>query len=285
MVYSGILTGIMARLLTVTALSLIAGIVSLSQSAHVPARLQSSPTLIVRDAGTWKSVENGIEYRRMALERSEPSYSIELKLIRFDTSRIVPRVLRSSTFQLKGANVKTFAEKAGAVAAINANYFDTDGKPLAFLKSSSQAVNTRVSKSSLYSGVFGVKDQKPVITHRDDFKPEDADEALQSGPLLILGGTAQPVVGVPNRVSRRSLIGTDQDQRLVIAVTDGLIGGLYWAEIQEIFAAPAWQIRASNLLNLDGGGSTQLYLKAGKLEELVPGTSDVPVAIGFFRKG
>jgi hypothetical protein len=37
-------------------------------------------------------------------------------------------------------------------------------------------------------------------------------------------------------------------------------------------------------LNLDGGGSAQLYFKSGRLEESVPGTSEVPVASGFFVK-
>jgi len=43
-------------------------------------------------------------------------------------------------------------------------------------------------------------------------------------------------------------------------------------------------VQAQDLLNLDGGGSAQLYIKAGKFEEFVPGTVDVPVAIGFFAK-
>jgi hypothetical protein len=274
----------MTRLIAIPAVLLFAGISSLSLSAQAPTKLKTSPALGVRDAGAWRSVGTAIEFRRMTLERSEPSYSIELKLIRFETNRIVPRILRSSQYQLKGANVKTFAEKSGAVAAINGSYFDTDGKPLAFLKSSSQAVNPKISKNSLYSGVFGVQDQRPLILHRDDFNPEDAEEALQSGPLLILRGAAQAVTGVPNRASRRSLIAIDQDGRVIIAVTDSLIGGLYWAEAQEIFLAPAWQIRAAHLLNLDGGGSTQFYVKTGKFEELVPGASDVPVAIGFFTK-
>jgi len=71
---------------------------------------------------------------------------------------------------------------------------------------------------------------------------------------------------------------------LVIAVADSLLGGLYWPELQEIFSAAPWQIQVTDLLNLDGGGSAQLYAKAGKFEELVAGTSEVPVAIGFFNR-
>ncbi|MGH7928280.1 MAG: phosphodiester glycosidase family protein [Candidatus Binatia bacterium] len=129
-----------------------------------------------------------------------------------------------------------------------------------------------------------MKNRQPFFANRNDFVPEHADEGIQSGPLLILGGRAQPTTGAPNRPSRRALIGIDKDQKLFIAVTDKLLGGLSWAELQELFTAPQWQLQAQDLLALDGGASAQLYIKSGKYEELIPGTSDVPVAIGFFTR-
>jgi hypothetical protein len=274
----------MARFWTIVALFVLLGLSSVSVSSQSPAKLKNSPTLAVTDAGSWKSIQKGIEFRKMSLQRSETGPSIDLKLLRFDTHWIVPRVLSSAQFQLKGANVKTFAEKSGAIATINANYFDTDGKPLAFLKVGNQAINSRVAKTPLYTGVFSIKDHRPAILHRDEFVPEYAQEAFQSGPLLLLHGTAQLVTGAPNRASRRALIGMDQEQRLVIAATDNLLGGLHWPELQEIFSASSWHIQVTDLLNLDGGGSAQLYVKAGNFLELVAGTSEVPVAIGFFNR-
>ncbi len=275
----------MARLAITIALVVLLSSSSISVSSQAPAtRLKTNPALTVTDAGSWKTIQKGVEVRKMTLERSEPSHGIDLKLLRFDRQWIVPRVLRSAQFQLKGANAKTFAEKSGALATINGSYFDTDGKPLAFLKVASQAFNARVAKNSLYTGVFSIRDQQPLISHRDDFLPEQADEGLQSGPLLLLHGTAQAVTGVPNRANRRALIGVDQEQRLVIAVADSLLGGLHWPELQEIFSAPPWQIQVTDLLNLDGGGSAQLYVKTSKFEDLVAGTAEVPVAIGFFNR-
>lgn len=275
----------MGRLAITIALVVLLSSSSISVSSQAPAaRLKTNPALTVTDAGSWKTIQKGVEVRKMTLERSEPSHGIDLKLLRFDRQWIVPRVLRSAQFQLKGANAKTFAEKSGALATINGSYFDTDGKPLAFLKVASQAFNARVAKNSLYTGVFSIRDQQPLISHRDDFLPEQADEGLQSGPLLLLHGTAQSVTGVPNRANRRALIGVDQEQRLVIAVADSLLGGLHWPELQEIFSAPPWQIQVTDLLNLDGGGSAQLYVKTSKFEDLVAGTAEVPVAIGFFNR-
>ena len=271
--------------LFIIVLSLFVGSVPVSsQALAASVKLQSSPSLTISDPGRWQPVHKGMEFRQIVLERSEPKHSIDLNLVRFDSQWISPRILRSAQFQLKSANAKTFVEKSGAAAAINANYFDSDGKPLAFLKVGGQAINSRVSTGPLYTGLFGVKDQRPAIWHRDEFLSDQADQALQSGPLLLLHGIPQAVTGVPTRASRRALIGIDHEQRLVVAVTDTVLGGLHWHELQEIFSAPTYQIQLTDLLNLDGGGSAQLYIKAGKFEAMVPGAVEVPVAIGFFYR-
>jgi uncharacterized protein YigE (DUF2233 family) len=255
--------------------------------AQVPAqgvRLKTSSTLSVAETGAWKVFQKGAEFRKVTLERSEPHQLIDLKIVRFDTRWIIPRIVRSLQYQLKGADVKTLAEKSGAVAAINANYFDEQGKPLGFLKAQADRAVPQVSKSSLFTGIFGIKDHSPFIIHRDSFSPQQADEGLQAGPLLVANGVAIPVTRGAGRQSRRSLIGLDKEQRLIIAVTDNLLGGLNWTEVQEFFSSPQWQVNATDLLNLDGGGSAQLYIRSAQLEEHVSGATDIPVAVGFFQK-
>lgn len=255
-----------------------------TQGRPTPIRLKNSPTLTVTEMGSWQPVHKGTEYRRVTLQRIQPRYLISFKMVRFDTHWVVPHIVRSRQYKLHVANVKTLAEKSGAMVAINANYFDENGKALGFLKAASHSINDRISKSSLFTGIFGTKNRVPFIIHRDDFSPDQADEGLQAGPLLLTKGTALSVRRGAHRHTRRSLIGMDRERRLIVAVTDGLVGGLSWVEIQEFFASRSWQVGVTDLLNLDGGGSAQLYIKGGDLEEYVPGTTDVPVAVGFFPK-
>lgn len=258
---------------------------SLAQTAGQPLyKLQSSAGLTVTEPGSWKTIRKGAEYRKISLQRSEPPQAIDLKLVRFDSRWVIPRIVRSARLQLKGANVRTLAEKSGAIAAINANYFDEKGRPLGFLKAGGDEGSAPVSKSSLFTGIFAIKNRSPFIIHRDQFSAELADEALQAGPLLLSKGIVQTVTRGAGKQSRRALIGIDKEQRLFIAVTDSVFGGLTWVELQELFGATQWQVQALDLLNLDGGGSAQLYVKGAQLEEHVPGTTDVPVAIGFFQK-
>jgi uncharacterized protein YigE (DUF2233 family) len=256
----------------------------LSQSPVYPTKLESSPTLIINQAGSWETIHKGAEFRKVTFVRTEPYHLIELKMVRFDIRRIIPRIVQSVWYNLKAADVQTLAEKSGAIATINANYFDELGRPLGFLKSSNGKTNQRISRSSLFDGIFGIKGQRPFIMDRDRFSPEDADEGLQTGPLLIIRGVVLSVTRGAGRQNRRSLIGIDKDQHLIIAATDSFLGGLTWVEVQEFFASKTWQVETTDLLNLDGGGSTQLYVKGMDLEELVPGTTNVPVAIGFFPK-
>jgi uncharacterized protein YigE (DUF2233 family) len=247
-------------------------------------RLKVSGTLTATDLGTWRSIGKGVERRKMAFLRSEPNYTLELKLLRFDAKTIGARLLSSGDFQAKSATARSFVEKSGALAAINGNYFDERGRPLAYLKITDKEINRTVSKHPLYTGFFAILDGHPTVLHRDEFFPPQASEALQAGPLLLSRGAPVETLAGLSRYARRTVLGTDKEGRIVIAVTDAVLGGLSFAELQELFSNAKWQIDTLELLNLDGGGSAQLYFKSGKLEESVAGTSEVPVAIGFFVK-
>jgi uncharacterized protein YigE (DUF2233 family) len=244
----------------------------------------TNPGLSVSNPGTWRLVQRGIELRTATLERAEPQQVIDLKLVRMDQHWITPQILYGEELGFKSADVKTFAARSGAFAVINANYFDEQERPLGLLKTNRSRPHSGLSKSSLFTGVFGLRDDRAFISHRDELALEGVKEAIQAGPLLLNKGTPLTVTRGAARQSRRSLVGIDRDQKLVIAVTDTFTGGLTWVELQEFFDSQVGQVRTVDLLNLDGGGSAQLYVKGPTLEEHVPGATPVPVAIGFFQK-
>ena len=267
---------------TLTLFSLFVFVVSVFSQALSKAKLGA--TLTITDNGNWRAIQKGVQFRKIVLERSEPSYTVELKLLRFDSRLILPKILSAEQFQLKAASAKTFTEKSGALAAINANYFDENSRPLAYLKTAVKEINRTVSKHGLYTGIFGLRESVPFVIHRDDFQPLEVNEALQSGPLLLRKGAPVEIMNGLGRHARRSVIGVDKEGRMIVAVTDTVIGGLSFSELQELFSNAKSQVETPDLLNLDGGGSTQLYAKTGKFEEWLPGTSEVPVAIAFFNK-
>ena len=175
--------------------------------AQAPIRLRIGTNLAVIDLGAWRTIQKGVEFRKMIFERIEPNYHLELKLARFEPKAIAPRILHGPDLQLNGTSSKTFAEKSGAIAAINANYFDEKGRPLAYLKTAEKEINRTVSKHGLYTGVFGLRDGLPFVAHRDEFIPSQAREALQSGPLLLLRGAPVEVMRGLGLYARRAKIG------------------------------------------------------------------------------
>ena len=93
----------------------------------------------------------------------------------------------------------------------------------------------------------------PVVLHRDDFQPGQAGEALQAGPLLLNHGAPVDIMRGLGRYARRSPDRHRREGRIIIAVTDAVIGGLSFAELQELFSNAKWQLDTLDLLNLDGG--------------------------------
>ena len=256
-----------------------------SHGQVVPSRrLKTSPGLAIANPGVWESIHRGIEVRTATLERAEPHYVITLKLVRLDQRWITPRVLYGEELGLKSADVKTFASITGATVVVNANYFDERGRPLGLLKTARSRPHTNLSKSSLFTGIFGIRNSLAFITHRDELALDGGEEAVQAGPLLLRSGVPLAITRGAGRQSRRSLIGLDKDQKMIIAVTDSFVGGLTWVELQELFDVQAGVVPTLELLNLDGGGSSQLYVKGPPIEQHVPGATTVPVALGFFPK-
>jgi uncharacterized protein YigE (DUF2233 family) len=245
---------------------------------------RSNPALVVSNVGTWRLVQRGVELRTATLERTDTQQVIDLKLVRMDQRWITPQILYGEELGFKTADVKTFALRSGALAAINANYFDEREKPLGLLKTNRSRTVSALSKSALFTGVFGLRDDRAFIVHRDELALEGVKEAVQAGPLLLSKGNPLTITRGAARQSRRSLVGIDTEQKLLIAVTDTFTGGLTWVELQEFFDPQLGDVRTVDLLNLDGGGSAQLYVKGPTVEEHVPGATPVPVAIGFFPR-
>src|ERR1051325_286702 len=160
----------MSRRLVCTGLGLV--FILLSDTAvqsQGAGKSQVETGLAVTDVGLWRDLQKGVAIRTVVLERSQPNYTIELKLARFSRELFTARVLGSGEFQLCTASAKTFAEKSQAIAAINANYFDERGRPLAYLKTRVKEINRILSKHALHTGIFAIGESGALVTHRHAF--------------------------------------------------------------------------------------------------------------------
>jgi exopolysaccharide biosynthesis protein len=102
------------------------------------------------------------------------------------------------------------------------------------------------------------------------------------GPRLISSG--KNTIGLKNihAVHHRSGIALDKKGNVIIYATNSQFGGISWNILRDILKLK--KIGGYEVLNLDGGGSTQMYISAKNYEDYVRGLSSVPSAIAFFRK-
>jgi len=231
----------------------------------------------------WKSIEQGMDLQEINLFNQSEKKKTQLRLYKFNPALFNIRVLCSKNYGKKRMNVKTLAKLSGSVAIINSSYFDVQGSPLAYLRCNGKVINSKVASHSLYSGVFFMRHGRPNIVHSSRFDPKiDASDVVQVGPRLISSG--KNTIGLKNihAVHHRSGIALDKKGNVIIYATNSQFGGISWYILRDILKLK--EIGGYEVLNLDGGGSTQMYISAKNHEDYVRGLSKVPSAIAFFRK-
>lgn len=179
--------------------------------------------------------------------------------------------------------IKSLAEKSKAVALINANFFDPQGKALGLVLKDGKVLNP--FHPTKWWAVFLQREQQGKIQSRIakifSTKGLKRDETgLQAGPRLVKNGWA---LKLKNNLSRKSAVGIGQNGALYLLATTGPVAMQDWANF---LATPENQggLGLKEALNLDGGSSTQFYFKRGRQESWLPGLVAVPVGLGVFLK-
>ncbi len=238
--------------------------------------------LVIIGDDKWRNIDNGVDFKSIKLKRSESGLDIIIKLLRMDLKLIKARILYSKNPETNFQNVKNIVEKYNAIAAINGSFFDINGNPLGLLIVDGKTINNRVVTHSIYSGIFYVKDDVPYIVYRDNFTPVGVTQALQVGPILIADGKDTEGFKDMHSIHYRSGIAIDDSGRVIIYVTDTNYKGISLYEIRQVMRLP--DIGCINVLNLDGGGSTQMYISTPSFSDHIAGSADIPVVIGFYRR-
>ena len=233
------------------------------------------------NSSIWHNKAKGISFASIKLSYGEPDEF--LSFIRIDPKIYRAKVLSAKKFGNQSLTVKEIAEKSGAVAVINASYFDENEEPLGYLKINGKVHNDYIAEPIIYSGIITVTNGKIDILHRSNFKSENCDEAVQIGPRLI--SNQKETQGIKNTIdykkkARRAGMAVDKNGNILLFKTSKAIAS--WEQIiLTIMSNPSLNIVEA--INLDGGSSTQIYVKSGSFE-FNEGNAYVPTAIGFYKK-
>ena len=175
-----------------------------------------------------------------------------------------------------------------AIVALNGSFFDVEkGGSVAYLESNGQVIaRNRNSKEkwaktdSLLNGAIVIEQSgklrieiaKPVRYYEES---DQEKTVLVSGPILLASGQLLPLENsefVNKRHPRSCLCETSSNSILLIAV-DGrseIASGMNLKELQRLLL----KLQCSNAINLDGGGSTTLWVDNGKTQAIINQPSD-----------
>jgi exopolysaccharide biosynthesis protein len=173
----------------------------------------------------------------------------------------------------KGKLIKTsqLAKKNNALAAVNGGFFDTkNGGSVDFFKVNGHITDTtrwEANKPLSFHAKAGImihKNKLKIVKGEDRWRWYDAlktDNLLLSGPLLMYNGQVEvlPKTAFNDNRHPRTCICTTDDKRVLLVTVDGRSNQAFGMNLAELTFLMK-NLGCKNAINLDGGGSTTLYI-------------------------
>jgi exopolysaccharide biosynthesis protein len=210
-------------------------------------------------AGDWQSVAPGIDYRPVQRE------GVDAHAVRIDLRRRSLEVVATAAEE-RGLTVSEFARGRAATVAINGDYFDTAMNPIG-LAMGDGVVWARAQENLRREEVVGVGGRRVRLYPRARPLTEPKrwmTGAIAGWPMVVTD--CAPVADLPgsDHFTRaphpRSAVGLSRNRReLLLVVADGRREGVPGLTLPEL-ASLMVELGACTALNLDGGGSSTLWL-------------------------
>jgi hypothetical protein len=216
-----------------------------------------------RASDTWSEPNPGVRYLRRTLEGTPASiHAVVVDLDHPGVSVIAtPREERWST-------VTDFAHGHRAAVAVNGGFWGSWARPSGVTAGGGELWEG--AEPDPLFGHFGVRDDGRAVI-RAPGEGEDArslrrlDHAVSGRPILVLGGEIArehlDVFASANQRQPRTAVGVSRDGRtVIIAVVDGRQShsrGLTLYQLARVLI----ELGAHRAINLDGGGSSAMYLE------------------------
>jgi hypothetical protein len=265
-----------ARLTTlVAAASFVSGCtITLTTSTPIaPSQPITDP--VTGGTSQWETLAPGLE-RRVYVPNDQN------RLLQLVALRIDPTLYSFRVHYLPGdaRSIERWRDTLpGVVAFINGNFFDPQNQALGLVVADSitygQAYTDR-------GGIFQVQNGLPRIraSALEPYLGEALEQAVQAFPMLVTNGQPAYANRADSDVSRRTVIAQDVNGRVIMIVTP-LVG----ISLPELSAyLPTTDLALVNALNLDGGGSTLMYIATGSSGYYVRSFDPVPTVLAVYPR-
>jgi len=255
-------------------------IASAQNSGEPTSDLSSSSSIADGEKPTWQLIRNNLFFGKIFLRSYSSLFKSEIFLVRFDPKNFDLKVAVSSELtKSPTSDIKTLVQYSKGIAGINASFFDLNGKPLGLIVSENGiSYGSLQLGGKLLTGIFQFKNGIPSIVHRSEYKLDNQTLAIQAGPRIIAN---KKLVNFSENepYSRRSGIAINSTGEIILFATAVRFPGASMNDIQIALLNLGFPI--IDALNFDGGGSSQLYVKAGSSSNdlFVSGGDEIPVGL------
>jgi hypothetical protein len=236
------------------------------------------PTMLLATESStgWQTLSPGLE-RRTYLPPPENEVT-KLVALRIDPNQYIFRVHYRPGDPL---TIRQWADALpGAVAFVNANFFDENANILGLLVADGLVYGTSYVDRG---GTFAVQNGQTHVRSNilEPYGGEVLEQAVQGFPILMLNEMQAYTDTAEDRFTRRTVIAEDSSGSIVLIVTPLI--GLTLLDLSTFL--PATDMNLVNALNLDGGGSTLMYINVtGTPEYVVTSLDPIPVVLAVYPR-
>lgn len=222
-----------------------------------PTRAQRRPPRVVSDV--WRDLAPGVRYLRRTT--STPT---QLHVVICDLDAEGVRVLATPHAD-RWSTVPEFAQRHDLEVAVNGGFWSTLQDPRG-LAAGGGAVWPDVATDPEFA-TFVVSSDGRAHIHAPELAPEldEVSEALSGKPLLVIDGVPDPLLAelpdVDLRAPRTAIGTARRGRQVIVVVVDGRqrdSRGMSFLELADLFV----ELGADRALNLDGGGSSEMYVRS-----------------------
>lgn len=229
-----------------------------------------------RDTG-WQQAVPGVEVRQLRLtdQNGVPGFGqsrAPLTLVRLEPKHVRFRVLYAPA---RPRRVASWAEQAEALLVVNAGFFTEAGRATALVVSDGARWEQTYRG---FGGMFAVAGERVWLQSlaEQPYDPaQPLDQAVQSFPMLVKAGGVPGVTDGGDEVAPRTAIAMDRDGRVLMLISPT---PMFTLRDLASFLINS-DLDVDTALNLDGGTSTGLWLKAGGLTIELDSVASVPAVI------
>jgi exopolysaccharide biosynthesis protein len=211
-------------------------------------------------AGHWTAIVPGLDYQEFI------EGNIDIHAARVDLSNEDLMVISTPRSE-KGEKVSDYARKNNALVAINGDYFDDNFNPIGLTIGPCGQWNG--TRDTSREGVVAIGAHRADIRPQSDVMdpPEDwVETALSGWPLLVrnckpLDASLPGSAAFTRSPHPRTAVGLSKDGKtLYLVVADGRRANVPGMTLAELASFMSTRLDACWALNLDGGGSSAMWL-------------------------